>query len=115
MVESHVITIRLDAETMQRIEEKRGFQAKSEFYRKIIEDYLDKPVINVNTDEQEAELKRIQAELDHEKAISKVYSERIQDMQKSLGWMQLEYQKLSDRLLLTASSTEKPWWKFWKK
>ena len=57
---------------------------------------------------------RIHAELDKEKAVSKVYSERIQDMQKSLGWMQLEYQKLSDRLLLPAPSAVKSWWKFWK-
>lgn len=114
MVESQSIAIRLDPDTMKRIEEKRGDQAKSEFYRKIIVDYLDKPDYKLNTEEQDRELMRIQAELDKEKAVSKVYSERIQDLQKSLGWMQLEYQKLSDRLLLPAPSTAKSWWRFWK-
>ncbi len=111
MVESQAITIRLDHETMSRIEEKRGEQPKSDFYRKIILDYLDKPDDIVNTEEQERELVRIQAELDKEKTVNKVYSERIQDLQKSIGWMQLEYQKLSDRLMLPAA---KSWWKFWK-
>ena len=115
MVESQSIAIRLDPETMSRIEEKRGEQPKSEFYRKIILDYLDKPDDKVNTEEQQRELMRIQAELDKEKAVSKVYSERIQDLQKSLGWIQLEYQKLSDRLLLPAASAAKSWWQFWKK
>jgi hypothetical protein len=114
MVESLAIAIRLDPETMRRIEEKRGDQPKSEFYRKIIIEYLEKPEYKVNTEEQERELMRIQAELDKEKTVSKVYSERIQDLQKSLGWMQLEYQKLSDRLLLPAASA-KSWWQFWRK
>ena len=111
MVESSSIAIRLDPDTMKRIEEKRGEQPKSEFYRKIILDYLDKPVDKVNTEEQEREFDRIQAELDKEKAVSKVYSDRIQDLQKSLGWMQLEYQKMTDRLMLPAP---KSWWQFWR-
>ena len=111
MVESSSIAIRLDPDTMKRIEEKRGEQPKSEFYRKIILDYLDKTVDKVNTEEQAREYDRIQAELDKEKAVSKVYSDRIQDLQKSLGWMQLEYQKMTDRLMLPAS---KSWWHFWK-
>jgi hypothetical protein len=111
MVESSSIAIRLDPDTMKRIEEKRGEQPKSEFYRKIILDYLDKTVDKVNTEEQEREFDRIQAELDKEKAVSKVYSDRIQDLQKSLGWMQLEYQKMTDRLMLPAP---KSWWQFWR-
>ena len=112
MVESQAITIRLDSETMDRIEAKRGEQPKSEFYRKIIMDYLNKPDYEVSTEEQERELMRVQVELDKERTVTKVYSERIQDLQNSLGWTQLEYQKLSDRLMLPAS---KPWWQFWKK
>ncbi len=114
MVESQAITIRLDLETHRRIEDKRGTESKSEFYRKIILDYLDKPADNMNTEEQARELERIQSELDQEKRVSIMYSERIQDLQKSLGWIQLEYQKLSDRLLLPAAK-EKSWWKFWQK
>jgi hypothetical protein len=113
MVESQAITIRLDRDTLDRIETKRGDQPKSEFYRKIILDYLDKPDYEVSTENQQQELMRIQVELDKEKIVSKVYSERIQDLQKSLGWMQLEYQKLSDRLLIPAPVV-KSWWKFWK-
>ena len=60
MVESSSIAIRLDPDTMKRIEEKRGEQPKSEFYRKIILDYLDKTVDKVNTEEQEREFDRIQ-------------------------------------------------------
>ncbi len=116
MVESPAITIRLDPETLKRIEDKRGDQPKSEFYRQIIMDYLDKPADNLSTEEHEREIMRIQAELEKERTVNKVYSERIQDLQKSLGWTQLEYQKLSDRLMLPApQEPQKPWWQFWKK
>ncbi|MDL5503126.1 MAG: hypothetical protein QSU88_07915, partial [Candidatus Methanoperedens sp.] len=83
MVESQTITIRLDLETHRRIEDKRGTESKSEFYRKIILDYLDKPADNMNTKEQARELERVQSELDQEKRVSIMYSERIQDLQKS--------------------------------
>ncbi len=129
MVETQAISIRLDPETLKRIEERRGDQLKSEFYRQIILDYLDAPADRVAdkkiTEEQEREITRLKAELEQEKTVSKMYADRIQDLQKDLGWTQLAYQtlqaesqKISDKLLLLLPTPqeqkEKKWWHFWK-
>ena len=46
----HTITIRIEDDVFNKIEDKRGNQSKSEFYRKIIEYYLnpDEDEININ-------------------------------------------------------------------
>jgi hypothetical protein len=129
MVETQAISIRLDPETLKRVEEKRGNQIKSEFYRQIILDYLDSPANTVAdkviTGEQERELTRLKAELEQEKIVSIMHADRIRDLQKDLGWTQLAYQtlqadsqKISDKLLLLLPAPqerkEKQWFEFWK-
>jgi hypothetical protein len=129
MVETQAISIRLDSETLKRVEEKRGNQIKSEFYRQIILDYLDSPANTVAdkviTGEQERELTRLKAELEQEKIVSIMHADRIRDLQKDLGWTQLAYQtlqadsqKISDKLLLLLPAPqerkEKQWFEFWK-
>ena len=129
MVETQAISIRLDPETLKRVEEKRGNQIKSEFYRQIILDYLDSPANTVAdkviTEEQERELTRLRAELEQEKIVSIMHADRIRDLQKDLGWTQLAYQtlqadsqKISDKLLLLLPAPqerkEKQWFEFWK-
>ena len=129
MVETQAISIRLDPETLKRVEEKRGNQIKSEFYRQIILDYLDSPANTVAdkviTGEQERELTRLKAELEQQKIVSIMHADRIRDLQKDLGWTQLAYQtlqadsqKISDKLLLLLPAPQerkkKQWFEFWK-
>jgi predicted CopG family antitoxin len=45
------ITIRIEDEVFNKIEELRGLKSKSEFYRKLIEDYLNKPEDDMNKTE----------------------------------------------------------------
>ncbi|MCZ7403900.1 MAG: hypothetical protein O8C67_03085 [Candidatus Methanoperedens sp.] len=45
------ITIRVEDDIFNKIEEHRGLKSKSDFYRKLIEDYLNKPEDNVNKTE----------------------------------------------------------------
>ncbi len=45
------ITIRIEDDIFNKIEEHRGSKSKSEFYRKLIEDYLNKPEDNPNKTE----------------------------------------------------------------
>ncbi len=51
-------------------------------------------------------------ELQHHEAIRKIQDERIKDLQNQVGFLQLEYQKVSDRLMLPAP--DRKWWQFWK-
>ncbi|MCZ7380263.1 MAG: hypothetical protein O8C64_01605 [Candidatus Methanoperedens sp.] len=45
------ITIRVEDDVFNKIEEHRGLKSKSEFYRKLIEDYLNNPEDNMNKTE----------------------------------------------------------------
>ncbi len=38
--------------------------------------------------------------------------DQVKTLEQQLGFLQLEYQKVTDRLMLPAV---KPWWQFWKK
>lgn len=50
-------------------------------------------------------------DLEHEKEKTKLLENNIHTMEQQLGFLQLEYQKLTDRLMLPAT---KSWWQFWK-
>ncbi len=59
-------------------------------------------------------------DLEHEKEKNQLLQDSInrlesnlKDLQQQLGFLQLEYQKISNRLLL--EEPKKPWYKFWKK
>lgn len=45
------ITIRVEDDVFNKIEEHRGSKSKSEFYRELIEDYLNNPEDNMNKTE----------------------------------------------------------------
>lgn len=116
------ITIRIDDELSQKIEENRGDTPKSDYYRELLSRALSANSVQVNTEEITA----LKADLQHKDQVIQMKDqviltkeELVRNMQTSLGWMQLEYQKLSDRLMLPAPEPEptspaKPWWKFWK-
>ena len=60
-----------------------------------------------------SEYDALNIELQHSKEVANIQVDRIIDLQKQLGFMQLEFQKISQRLLLTAPD-EKKWWQVWK-
>ncbi len=51
-------------------------------------------------------------DLKHEKEKTRLLESNLKDLQTQLGFLQLEYQKLTDRLMLPAP---KAWWQFWKR
>lgn len=59
-------------------------------------------------------------ELEHEKDKIKLLESNLKDLhqqtktlEQQLGFIQLEYQKMTDRLMLPSSN--KSWWQFWKR
>lgn len=119
----HTITIRIEDELFTEIEVNRGTQSKSEFYRKILEDYLNSTEDNLNTEKYnllnneykslKSEYNALDTKLQHCKDVTQVHIDRISDLQNQLGFMQLEFQKISGRLLLSVPP-EKKWWQIWK-
>lgn len=114
------ITIRIDEILFNQLEGKRGDKSKSDFYRDALSDYLNKKFDGTEAIEyldliksQDEKIRELKADLSQKTVENEINSHRIQDMQKHVGWMQLEYQKLSDRLLLPEAEKKK-WWSFWK-
>jgi hypothetical protein len=55
----------------------------------------------------------IAKDLEHEKEKTRILENNIRTLEQQLGFLQLEFQKMTDRLMLPLPS--RPWWKFWKK
>lgn len=119
------ITIRVDDELFKEIEKKRGDKNKSDFYRKILTEYLlrtnedfvntvEDERIQVNTILNTTEYKELQTELRHKEELIKSKEERINDLQVQLGWLQMEHSKLSDRIP-ALPAPKKRRLRFWKK
>ncbi len=93
------LNIRIPAELYQKIEQE-GRQ-KQEIVIDALQLYFGS---SSNQD--------IAKDLEHEKDKNRLLESNLRDLQQQLGFLQLEYQKLTDRLMLPAA---KPWWQFWKK
>ena len=112
------ITIRLDNELLEKINQSRDDKTVSTYCKNIISDHLNDDVHNVHTLEENESLK---VELQHKTDMLKMCTERVQDLQKDLGFLQIEFQKMSrmnEQLLLSPAQEEiskKSWWQFWKK
>ncbi len=113
----NTITIRVDDTLFAQIENKRGTESKSKFYRHIIEQFLNTPEPDKSQNEYilslGKEIESLKSELTVKTEYIRVSDERIKDLQNQLGFLQLEFQKLTDRLpkLLPAA---KRWWEIWK-
>jgi metal-responsive CopG/Arc/MetJ family transcriptional regulator len=112
------LTIRIDEDLLEKIDEQRGEDNRSEYVRKLIVSSLS----NIEEHQKEEGLtqkyavlqedyNRLKTELEHLITIKDMQDARIKAAESQLGFMQREYQKLSDRILLPAG---KPWWMFWK-
>jgi metal-responsive CopG/Arc/MetJ family transcriptional regulator len=120
------ITIRIDEEIFQQIEAKRGEASKSDFYRNILIEYIsDKPENAQNKPEDDLESSEyvlnirkenetLKTDASHKDAILVLKDDRIKDLQNQLGFLQFEYQKLSNQLYKLLPEPKK-WWMFWKK
>ncbi len=131
------VHLRLDEKTLERIDKERtkSDMSRADFYRKIIKDYLDtidhvkdttghtEDTIghnkdtsgyakDTNLDTLNHENEALKQQLEQKNAIIQVLHDRVQSTENQLGWMQHEYSRLNDRLLLPASS--KKWYQFWK-
>ena len=112
------ITIRVDEEIFQQIETRRGNISKSDFYRNILVEYLaNKPAEDLNKNEYLVNISKendaMKAELVNTGELLKLRDERIKDLQSQLGFLQLEYQKLSTRVF-TPLPPARRWWEFWR-
>jgi len=113
------ITIRVDEELFQQIEEKRGDRSKSDFYRSVLVEYIsNKPEEEMNKSESILNIlkenENLKMDLSHNNDLMRLKDERIRDMQNQLGFLQLEYQKLSTQVFKPLTAPKK-WWVFWKK
>ncbi len=132
------ISLRLDEDLLQKIDDERGTISKSDYIRDTLVLHFEELEFHGNTNKYE----KIQNELsvfqtENEKLKNEVYQlntlkyvneERIKEykdqvemyrqqlktLEQQLGFLQLEYQKLTDRIMLPAPS-ERKWWQLWKK
>ncbi len=117
------ISIRLDDETITKIEELRGTEHKSDFYRKLIEHAL----ITFARKDLQSDDKKItsdctllQARNESLEELIKAKNENIKDLQNQIGFLTQDHVRISgqlDRLLMPSQEeiTKKAWWHFWKK
>ncbi len=98
--------VRLEENTLQEIDRRRGALSRSDYIRKLIITTLQQPenaqdntaLTNVNA--------LLTAENAHNKELIEVLKSRIKEQESMIGFLQLEHQKL-----LPAPA----WWQFWKK
>ncbi len=113
------VTIRVDEDLFQQIEARRGDKSKSDFYRDILVEYLsNKPEENLNKHEHVLSMAKenetLKSDLLHKDVMLRLMDERTKDLQQQLGFLQLEYQKLSTQVFKPLAAPKK-WWEFWKK
>jgi metal-responsive CopG/Arc/MetJ family transcriptional regulator len=116
------VTIRLEENVITEIEEHRGLKPRADFIRDIIDTYFLKSDSQESAGNSQAHLNEIanlKNDLQHsEIRISDLCNQidsqknQMKTLEQQLGFLQLEYQKLTDRLMLPAA---KSWWQFWKK
>ncbi len=110
------ICFKIEPELYDKIEAQRGDKSRSDFIRDtLILQFSQKgntgitgynEVLRTENDKLKSEMQRLES-------VYNVQVERIKDLQTQIGFLQLEYQKISNRLLL--EEPKKPWYKFWKK
>jgi predicted nucleic acid-binding Zn-ribbon protein len=134
------LTIRVEDEIFDKIELERGQKGRADYFRNLIESYFNESdssrlAEELNMIRNESDKIKKELELNESKRINlanqidsfksqvsileqqltiqnESHKNAIKIMEQQLGFLQLEYQKLTDRLMLPAP---KAWWQFWKK
>lgn len=117
------ISIRLDDETITKIESVRGSEHKSDFYRKLIEHALmafaskdlqsdDKPIASDYT--------AIKAKVESLEELIRSKDLTIKTLENEVGFLIQDHTRISsqlDRLLMPSREEvkKKSWWQFWKR
>lgn len=115
------ISIRLDDEVITKIEELRGSEHKSDFYRKLIEHALITFAHkDLQGDDKTITSPEILKELEMKNEIIRVLEGRVQDLQNQTGFLIQDHTRISgqlDRLLMPSPEEiiKKAWWQFWKR
>ncbi len=110
------VTIRLDENVITTIEEHRGLKPRADFIRDIIDSYfLKSDSLGFSGDSQAHvnEIANVKKELQYSEIRVSDLLNQVKSLEQQLGFMQLEYGKISNRLLL--EEPKKPWYQFWKK
>ena len=94
------ITIRVEDEFFEKIEEKRGNKQKSVFYRELIEEYLNKGEDNLNKHEY---VTRLEKEVEYLRG-------KMDELTKLLHQEQSLHLQTQQML----PEVKKRWWQFWK-
>ncbi len=129
------ISLRLDEDLLQKIDDYRGPKSKSDYIRDTFVLHFEELEFQSNTKKYEkiqndlnvfqAENEKLKNEIQQMNSLKYVNEERMKEykdqiesykqqlktLEQQLGFLQLEYQKLTDRLMLPAA---KSWWQFWK-
>lgn len=110
------IRFKIDEELFNKVNALRGNAGKTEFYSRILNEFLSKKPEEDRTSKQVSnlvsEFEKLRAELAYKDAhIKAMKDEKIRDMQNQLNFLQIEYQKLSSLFLKPPPGK---WWQFWK-
>ncbi len=117
-----IVTIRFDEDVFSVIEQRRGIKSRADFIREIVDAHLLKGESDRIHEDSQAllnEISSLKKEMQHSEIrisdlLNQIESQKNQTkvIEQQLGFLQLEYQKLTDRLMLPAA---KHWWQFWRK
>ena len=129
------ISLRLDEDLLQKIDDHRGTKSKSDYIRDTFVLHFEELEFQSNTKKYEkiqndlnvfqTENEKLKNDLQQMNSLKYVNEERMKEykdqiesykqqlktLEQQLGFLQLEYQKMTDRLMLPAP---KSWWQFWK-
>ena len=109
------ICFKIEPELYDKIEVGRGEKSRSDFLRDtLLLHFSQKGNTDITgyNEVLQAENDKLKSDMQKLEAVYNVQIDRIKDLQTQVGFLQLEYQKMSDRLMLPAA---KSWWQFWKK
>jgi peptidoglycan hydrolase CwlO-like protein len=130
------ISLRLDEDLLQKIDDHRGTKSKSDYIRDTFVLHFEELEFQSNTKKYQkiqddlnvfqTENEKLKNDIQQMNSLKYVneermkeykdqiesYKQQVKTLEQQLGFLQLEYQKLTDRLMLPAA---KSWWQFWKK
>jgi hypothetical protein len=117
------ITIRLDNDLLEKINQSKGENTVSAYCKTLISDSLNNPVHDVHISKENENIK---IELQHKTDMLKMCTERTQDLKRQIEDMEEtkglliheieDWKKISNNILYPTQEeiNKKSWWQFWK-